>query len=335
MGIIGGCYQYIQDLTDINSCRPRVANHSFVRGRTQLNLAALSPYLNRHPHLQYASYVHYGILHGVRIGFRHGSCPHRSHGNHPSSDNNLSIIANYLREEDRIGRLVGSLAHYFTQLVAHTSPTGLIPKPHSDSWRLIVDLTSPWGSSVNAGISTESCSLQYVLVNDAVSIIRHVASHAELVKMDLSNASRIVPLHPDDQLLLGISWQGSTFVDRALPLGLCSAPKIFTAVADCLAWSLRCEGVRYVIHYLDNFLIMGPQGSGEAAWVKEVAISTFNRVDAPVAHHKTNGPSTFLSFLGTQIDTASLQLTLPQENVVRLQLLLDVWIQKKGVHRRT
>ena len=51
---------------------------------------------------------------------------------------------------------------------------------------------------------------------------------------------------------------------------------------------------------------MGPHGSGEAAWAKEVAISTFNRVGAPVAHHKTEGPSPFLTFLGMQIDTASL-----------------------------
>ena len=153
--------------------------------------------------------------------------------------------------------------------------------------------------------------------------------------MDLSNAYRIAQVHPDDQSLLGISWQGSTFVDRALPFGLHSAPKIFTAVADCLAWSLCCDGVQYVIHYLDGFLIMGPLGFGEAAWAKEVVISTFNRVSAPVAHHKTEGPSTFVTFPGIQIDTASLQLSLPQEKVVRLQQLLDAWIRKKVAHGRT
>ena len=176
-----------------------------------------------------------------RVGFHHGFCLRRSHGNHPSSENNPSIIANYLREEVRIGRPVGAVAHYFPQLLVHMSPTGLIPKPYSDSWRLIVDLSSTWGSSVNEGNSTKSCSLQYSSVDDVVSIIRHLGSHAELVKMDLSNVYRIVPVHPDNQLLLGISWQGSTFVDRALPFGLHSAPKIFTVVADCLAWSLRCE----------------------------------------------------------------------------------------------
>ena len=86
------------------------------------------------------------------------------------------------------------------------------------------------------------------------------------------------------------------------------------------------------MHYLDDFLIMGPQGSGEAAWAKEVAISTLNRVGAPVAHHKTEGPSTSLTFLGIQIDTASLQLSLPQKKVASLQQLLDGWIRKEKLY---
>ena len=113
-------------------------------------------------------------------------------------------------------------------------------------------------------IFTESSVAQYLSV-DVVSIIIHLSSHAELVKMDLSNACQIVPVRPDDQALLGISWQGSTFVDQALPFGLRSAPKIFTDIADCLAWSPCCEGVRYVIHYLDDLLLKGRLGSGEAA----------------------------------------------------------------------
>ena len=40
MGITGGCYQYMQDLTYINLCCPQVANHSLVWEPTLLNLAA-------------------------------------------------------------------------------------------------------------------------------------------------------------------------------------------------------------------------------------------------------------------------------------------------------
>ena len=48
----------------------------------------------------------------------------------------------------------------------------------------------------------------------------------------------MLPIHPDDRWLLGMRWEGSVFVDTALPFGLWSAPKILTAVADTLEWRL-------------------------------------------------------------------------------------------------
>ena len=54
------------------------------------------------------------------------------------------------------------------------------------------------------------------------------------MKADIKEAYRMVPIHPDDQLLLGIWWNGCVYIDRMLPFGLRSAPKIFTAVADAL-----------------------------------------------------------------------------------------------------
>ena len=46
-------------------------------------------------------------------------------------------------------------------------------------------------------------------------------------------------------------------MDRSLLLGLRSAPKIFNAVADFLAWVLYCDGIPFVLHYLDDFLLLG------------------------------------------------------------------------------
>ena len=40
----------------------------------------------------------------------------------------------------------------------------------------------------------------------------------------------------DDRLLLGMEWQGQAYVDTALPFRICSAPMIFTALADLLEW---------------------------------------------------------------------------------------------------
>ena len=49
---------------------------------------------------------------------------------------------------------------------------------------------------------------------------RILGQGTELVKVDLSNAYRMVQVHPDDQPLLGILWEDQVFVDCALPFWL-------------------------------------------------------------------------------------------------------------------
>ena len=93
---------------------------------------------------------------------------------------------------------------------------------------------------------------------DAARRVVECGQGALLAKLDLKSAYRMVPVHPDDSPLLGITWKGSTYIDKALPFGLRSAPIIFSAVADGLAWALFTEGVEYSIHYLDDFLFCSP-----------------------------------------------------------------------------
>ena len=121
-----------------------------------------------------------------------------------------------------------------------------------------MDVSFPFGCSVNDGISSTLASVSYSSVDDAVRRILHLGKGTQLVKVDLKQAYRQVPVHPQDQHLLVISWERSVYVDRALPFGLRSAPKIFTAVADMIAWALHMAGIHDQIHYLDDFLFLDP-----------------------------------------------------------------------------
>ena len=69
---------------------------------------------------------------------------------------------------------------------------------------MIVDLSSPAPNSVNHGIPKDWCSLSYASMDDALQLIRTLRPGCQLLKMDLKNAYRVVPVHPDDQHLLGI-----------------------------------------------------------------------------------------------------------------------------------
>ena len=78
-----------------------------------------------------------------------------------------------------------------------------------------------------------------------------------MAKIDIQNAYRLVPIHPGDRRFLDVSWQGSVYADCQLPFGLATAPAIFNALAEALEWILKSRGMHYVIHYLDDFLLLG------------------------------------------------------------------------------
>ena len=73
-----------------------------------------------------------------------------------------------------------------------------------------MDLSSPSSKSANDGIPSDLCTLHYSRIDDAVDKVRDLVRGTLLVKMDLMNAYRIVPVHLDDYHLLGISWEGHT-----------------------------------------------------------------------------------------------------------------------------
>ena len=124
-----------------------------------------------------------------------------------------------------------------------------------------------------------------------------------MAKFDIANAYRAVPVHPADRLLLGLSWRGDTLVDGALPFGLRSAPKLFTAVADALLWAIGRCGVVRAMHYLKDFLLLGPPNSVECGQALQGSLQLRDHLGFPITPHMLDGPALRLSFLGILIDT--------------------------------
>ncbi len=116
--------------------------------------------------------------------------------------------------------------------------------------------------------------------------------------MDVKSAFRIIPVHPDDRLLLGTQWEKQYYVDTVLPFGLRSAPKIFNAVADALQWVVKQNGVTYLEHYLDDFTTVGGANTEECADNLSTLLQTCSALGVPVAPEKTVSPTLVITFLG-------------------------------------
>ena len=150
-------------------------------------------------------------------------------------------------------------------------------------------LTFPDEASVNKGIDSAFCSLEYTSAETVVTtaaMVLGMGRGAQLAKLDVQSAYRLLPVHPVDRPLLGIEWNGAHFIDGMLPFGLRSAPNIFTAVADALEWILRGEGVEHVDHYLDDYILFGPPGSDKCAQQLEVILRVCERLGVPLAKEK-------------------------------------------------
>ena len=88
-------------------------------------------------------------------------------GKIPSVLQHPDLVEDHIAEEIEKGRLMGPVPEHLI-LLCHCSPMGLIPKPHQPGrWRLIVDLSSLKGHSVNDAISTQVAHMHYASVLDA------------------------------------------------------------------------------------------------------------------------------------------------------------------------
>ena len=155
--------------------------------------------LQYHPDQEFAGYLVSGIRNGFRIGYDYGA---KAQANVKASKNMHSArahpepIDDYIGEELRLGRVI-HLEDGEDDKDIRVSRFGVIPKPHQPGkWRLITDLSSPKGSSVNDGIDSAVCSVSYASLDDAVRIIVRLGRGALLAKFDIANAYRIIAVHP-------------------------------------------------------------------------------------------------------------------------------------------
>ena len=300
---------------------------------TPLKLQTWEEQLAGHPDQAFAQYILRGIAEGFRVGFNYQlQSLHTCKKNMASASQLPQIVSDYLLEELTCNRVAQIPASTAEDIGTHCSPIGVIPKKNKpDKWRLIVDLSSPADHSVNDAISKEGCSFSYTSVDDVAEAIMGTG---KLAKMDIKQAYRIVPIHPQDRLLLGMRWEEAIYIDKTLPFGLRSAPLIFSALADALMWIMQKKGANPVFHYVDDFITVGhplaPQCEANLRIMKGVCQMT----GTPIEESKCEGPTTQLTFLGLELDTQAMQIRLLQAKLRALLELLSEWRKNKACTKR-
>ena len=101
---------------------------------------------------------------------------------------------------------------------------------------------------------------------------------------------------------------------------------------------LKCgakkQGVTYLLHYLDDYIIMGPPGSQEYAANIAGFLEMCRRPGVPIAAEECEGPITKITYLGIEFDTKSMELHLPDGKLQRVKAMIMEWLSCKAGRRR-
>lgn len=257
-----------------------------------------------------------GLFQGFRLGFNPGFSLHSAKKNKASAYQHPEIVYAYLANEVALGRVAGPFpAPPLPNL--HINSFGVIPKKgQPNKWRLILDMSSPLGSSVNEGINPNDYPLQYIRVDDIIKMVSKFGQGALMAKFDVESSYRNLAVHPSDRYLIGMKWRSMFYVDLTLPFGLRSAPDIFNSVANLVEWILpnNCH-LPDLLHYLDDFITAGPPNSPQRELNLSTASSVLAALGLPLHPSKKVGPTTCMVTLGIELDSVNQLARLPNDKL--------------------
>jgi hypothetical protein len=148
-----------------------------------------------------------------------------------------------------------------------------------------------------------------------------------LTSVDLTWAFMSVPVAPGSRPLLSFRFRGQTYEFRAMPFGLCSAPRSFTKMLLPVLAKLRerFPGLR-VWAYIDDLLI-ATRSRQESIAATEALLEMLRDLGfEPNMGKSETTPSHTLAYLGFLLDTSRMRVVLPGKKKRDLRRRVDKWL---------
>lgn len=255
-----------------------------------------------------------GFTNGFDVGF--SKIIETNHlDNKPSAKAMPDVVSNYLTAEVNAGRIVGPLDKLnFPNY--HVAPMGVVPKKTPGKFRIIHDLSSPRGESINDGIPTESSYVTYASIDDAVRLVKECGIGSFMAKTDIKKAYRIIPISPQQYHLFAINWQNSFYFDTCLQMGCSSSSQIFQRFSTALEWiAVNKLQISHMCHILDDFFMVNKEERICLQNLKKFTQVGGDEIGVPFEPDKTVLPAQVSTFMGYEIDSVKSELRLPVEKV--------------------
>ena len=277
------------------------------------------------------------IKFGFPLGYLGPTSDTTTAPNHSSARDYHAQVQAFVDAELEKGALVGPfLAPPFYPWL-HVSPLMSRPKSDGINRRVISDLTFPKESSVNAyiqknGTLGEVRDHTLPTVADFVGDLKEVGVGAVMFTVDVARAYKNFRVDALDWPLMCIKWDDRYYVETAMPFGARSSSCYMQRVANMIVRILGKKGIRARM-YLDDLIVVAPTEEVAQAQYKRVQ-TLLDDLGLPEAPDKAQPPATNDKWLGINICSKSMCLSIPEDKLQAILAEIERCRHKKTIHRR-
>ena len=156
-----------------------------------------------------------------------------------------------------------------------------------------------------------------------------------MAKVDIKSAYRAVATNQHSWSYAGIKWtldgEDVYIVDRRLPFGARASPSHFHRLSQSIKRMMLRRGFNKIVAYQDDFLVLGDtKDECMEAW--SVLMNLITSLGFEINKEKAERPAQTIIFLGIQLNSTLMQLSLPTEKLEKIRATLR---QFKGKERAT
>lgn len=310
---------------------------NYVKAKIQvhsgLNLDAWDEALRNYHDREICQYLRYGWP----VGYHKASPPTTTDENHQSAVNHHAHVTCFIDKELSHGAVLGPFKSEPFTPWTRTSPVMTRPKKESHERRVIVDLTFPEGQGVNDGINIKDFfgkDVTYTLpsIGDIVSQLQIFGRGAYVWKADLARAYRQLRVDPLDTPLLGMKVGHDYYLDLCPPFGCKTSSAACQRLSNAVTYLLARAG-HFALAYLDDYAGCAP--------AKSTAQHSYDEFRCLAAHlglqladHKCQPPTQVITWLGYEINTLKMTVSVPQAKLDEVLDLCHLWLGKRRANKR-
>lgn len=316
---------------DIFRSRVRNSQGCRIHVRSTWDLEKLDEYLSDYDDRELVTHLKYGwpvgcVDPGVQVFPK----------NHKGALLNEEQVEEYLLKQSKNGNLIGPLDSNPFGSRARFSPINTREKKNESGestgqHRIIVDLSSPRGGSVNDGTPKhfyldKEQELHFPTVDSLVSIIQKKGEGCLLYKVDRKSAYKYESVDPGDIHLLGMIFKGKYYFDTTLVMGARHAAGCCHRTTSALIYIHKCRGYDATC-FIDD--MAGGENKDIAQKAFEDLRELLKELNVLEAFEKACPPNTQMVFLGILFNTVTMTMEVTPQRLREVRTELLRWGSKE------